>query len=143
VTWDKLGDLAKIQQQGKQRLAEYEEHAQRKAQAEMELAGLDREVNRIDEQMANLIPLKPSGDRFATMAELRDWKAQTDDFRTQRMHLMRKRLALGSNIATERTTMINLLKEIEGLRRSQRNLEEVAAGRNPASGWEGGVFRVM
>jgi hypothetical protein len=39
--------------------------------------------------------------------------------------------------------MTKLAKAYEHLQRSQANLQAVVDGRNPASGWEGGVFRVM
>lgn len=80
---------------------------------------------------------------LATDADIAEREAKLDALMAERAENMNRRRDLVSNVASNRMAMIPLLQQIEGLRRTQRNLQAVLEGRSPATGWEGGVYRVL
>lgn len=97
----------------------------------------------LDKAAAEHAEHKPTAETFATHAELQKWQSKANARSAERSELMARRRDLVSAVANNRMAMIRLLQQMEALRRNQRNLTAVIEGRNPASGWQGGVYRVL
>jgi hypothetical protein len=140
--WDKMADLVKVQKQGQLCLALLDEHLQKYREAELETGTIDRQVATLDEAAAAWRHNRPTAETFATHAELQKWQHKADTRSKERNELMARRRDLLVVLASERTAMVKLDKENVHLQRCQRNLQAVVDGKNPASGWEGGVFPI-
>jgi hypothetical protein len=78
----------------------------------------------------------------ATEDDVARWQEELDELMAERARLMNQRRELTVVVGQHRTAMIKLGKAYENLQRSQANLQSVVDGRNPASGFEGGLFPV-
>jgi hypothetical protein len=140
--WDKLAQLDAVREEGKRALLEYGEHELKMKQAEADKTMIEARVSAIDRASAELLAAKPNPEFFGTSQDLAVWRSKLDELAAKRMEFMTEVRGLNSIISTERTAAIKLAHQIEGLRHSARNLEAVVEGRSPASGFEGGVYRV-
>ena len=136
--------LAVIQAEGAECQKRYHQHVEAMKRTELEIAMLKNRIAAIDEATAELAKWQSGATvSFSPPSAVASWQAQADKLSAERMQLCRQILTLKSVVASNRMDALKLAKRIEELRRSQRNLEEVAAGRNPAKGWEGGVYYVI
>jgi chromosome segregation ATPase len=136
--------LAVIQAEGAECQKRYHQHVEAMKRTELEIATLKTRITAIDEAVAELGKWQSGATvSFSPPSAVASWQAQADKLSAERMQLCRQILTLKSVVASNRMDGLKLAKRLEELRRSQRNLEEVAAGRNPAKGWEGGVYYVI
>ena len=136
--------LAAIQAEGAECQQRYHQHVEAMKRTELEIAMLKTRITAIDEATAELTKWQSGATvSFSPPSAVASWQAQADKLSAERMQLCRQILTLKSVVASNRMDGLKAAKRIEELRRSQRNLEEVAAGRNPAKGWEGGVYYVI
>jgi hypothetical protein len=142
MSWDKRGDLAKVQEQGKAALLEYGEHELAMKQAESDKAMIEGRIAACDRVTSELLQSKPGADSFATPEEIADWQRRVDELQVKRTEYSERCRSLNVIVASERMTLIKLDHWIMTLQRSQRNLQAVVDGRKPDSGFEGGLYRV-
>jgi hypothetical protein len=133
--------LPAVKREAEQATVELERQAQQKRLAEAELLAVEKLVMMADDELANHRANQP--DEFLNPIEKPNWYKKLYRLQEQRSTLMKNRTEVMARIAQSRIAMVRLIKGIENLRRCERNLEAVVEGRNPASGWEGGVYRVM
>jgi chromosome segregation ATPase len=133
-------ELRKCKEEGKRALSEYDKHQRSMAMTEAGMLKLQKRIGALDAKMRSCP--RPHADAFPSEAEILRCSARLEQLKDERTKLAVEYRDLTSVIMHHKLDMVKLAAQIEKLRRSQRNLEAVAAGQNPASGFEGGLFYI-
>jgi hypothetical protein len=132
--------LAVIQAEGGECQKRYHQHVEAMKRTELEIATLKNRIAAIDEATAELGKWQSGATvSFSPPSAVASWQAQADKLSAERAGLCRTIMQLKSVVESNRMDALKAAKRIEELWRSQRNMEALASGGNPASGWEGGV----
>lgn len=132
--------LVAIQAEGDECQQRYRQHVEGLNKAELQIAELKSRQTGIDQAVAKLDEWqRGAAESFVPASAVAAWQTQSEKLAEERMQLGRRILNLKSVAGSNRMAALKLSLRIEELHRAQRNMEVLARGGNPASGWQGGV----